>query len=326
MENIIIFGASSAGKGSYFYLKNYYNIKYFCDNNQAIVGNKINGIEIISPNKLKTLEYDKIVIASQYSEEILHQILKMELDKPVLVLDFELTDTTLLDFGDSEKVNAYLSGEKFHNELRVQYNGIKINYNSRIDIIKDIIKDTNVIHLGCADHLNLIDNKIKTNTWLHGIITKEASRCIGIDNNKEAVNYLFSIGYKNVTYGDILKDSISEILDDHWDYLLIPEVLEHINNPVDFLFGIRRKYTNFDKLLLTVPNALSEINFKYAKRNIETINTDHKYWFTPYTISKILFEAGYNVEKLVACGLPKKKCEYCQPLMMPNIVVVAEKR
>lgn len=325
MESIIIFGASSTGKVSFFYLRNYYNIKYFCDNNEAIIGSRFNGIEIISPSILNTLKFDKIVIASHYSEEIQRQLHEMKLNKPILLFDFKLTDTFSVDFNDRQNMDAYLAGKKFHNELKIRYDEIKVNYDSRINIITSIIKNKDVIHLGCADHLNLIDSKIKSNSWLHDIVTRFAYKCIGIDNNKQAVNYLQSIGYTNIIYGDILKDSITEILDNQWDYLMIPEVLEHICNPVNFLIDLRSKYSNFDKILLTVPNALSEINFTYARKNIEMINTDHKYWFTPFTITKILYEAGYSVEKLINCGLPEKMCEYHQPLMMPNIVVVAKK-
>ena len=36
---------------------------------------------------------------------------------------------------------------------------------------------------------------------------------------------------------------------------------------------------------------------------LEVINSDHRYWFTPYTISKILVSAGYNPEKIIYANL-----------------------
>jgi len=33
------------------------------------------------------------------------------------------------------------------------------------------------------------------------------------------------------------------------------------------------------------------------------INSDHRYWFTPYTISKILVSAGYTPEKIIFSNL-----------------------
>jgi hypothetical protein len=35
----------------------------------------------------------------------------------------------------------------------------------------------------------------------------------------------------------------------------------------------------------------------------EVINSDHRYWFTPYTISKILVSAGYTPEKIIFSNL-----------------------
>lgn len=75
---------------------------------------------------------------------------------------------------------------------------------------------------------------------------------------------------------------------------------------------------------MTVPNALSKINFELAQKNIECINTDHKYWFTPYTTIKVLNEAGYKLEQLIMCGPEKQEDFLNQPLMMSNIVVIAK--
>jgi hypothetical protein len=58
---------------------------------------------------------------------------------------------------------------------------------------------------------------------------------------------------------------------------------------------------------LTAPNPWNRTSKKFLKKNIEIINTDHKYWFTPYTLSKILYEAGYKVEEIMFSynNLPK---------------------
>jgi hypothetical protein len=36
---------------------------------------------------------------------------------------------------------------------------------------------------------------------------------------------------------------------------------------------------------------------------VEIINSDHRFWFTPYTISKVLVSAGYNPEKITYTNL-----------------------
>jgi hypothetical protein len=36
---------------------------------------------------------------------------------------------------------------------------------------------------------------------------------------------------------------------------------------------------------------------------LEIINSDHRFWFTPYTIAKVLVSAGYNPEKITYANL-----------------------
>lgn len=79
-EKVILFGASQYGRMALNYLKNSYEILYFSDNDAEKWGSKIEGIDIISPHKLKTVSYDKIIITSTYYKEILAQLINMGLD------------------------------------------------------------------------------------------------------------------------------------------------------------------------------------------------------------------------------------------------------
>jgi len=84
-----------------------------------------------------------------------------------------------------------------------------------------------------------------------------------------------------------------------FDYLLIPDVIEHIGNPVIFLATIKDKFKhNVNEIILSVPNAFSINNFINAFKGREIINTDHRFWFTPYTLSKIAIDAGYDIEEM----------------------------
>ncbi|APH17606.1 hypothetical protein EXM98_14205 [Clostridium botulinum] len=76
-DNVVIFGASTRGRYVYEKLKNKYKIIYFCDNDIKKNGNRINGIEIILPQKLYSLRNCRIIIASMYHEEIYSQLNEM---------------------------------------------------------------------------------------------------------------------------------------------------------------------------------------------------------------------------------------------------------
>jgi hypothetical protein len=201
------------------------------------------------------------------------------------------------------EVFDYLAGEKFSNGLTVKISPDGEPISDRFQIIESLCANKNIIHLGCVDHLPLINKKIEQNLWLHSRLCKCSKRCLGIDINKEGINFLRNdLGYTDVIYGDIVGEEIGEIKKNSWDYLVLGEVLEHMDDPCLFLSQIREKYThNIDRLIITVPNAFSWQNITYTFQHRECINTDHRYWFTPYTLAKVVSQAGMSVEQFSFC-------------------------
>ncbi len=57
------------------------------------------------------------------------------------------------------------------------------------------------------------------------------------------------------------------------------------------------KFTSIaDRIIVTVPNAFKFENFLNAMRDREAINSDHRYWFTVYTIAKVMTLSGITME------------------------------
>lgn len=193
-------------------------------------------------------------------------------------------------------VLPYLRGEKFSNALSIPYS-YKQPIPNRVELLTQLSTGKKVIHLGCLDHLPLIDQKVKSGQWLHKRITDVAMKCVGIDINLEAKKYVEEkYQINNILIKDITSDSIPEIMQDNWDYAILGELLEHIDNPVSYLAGIQQKYGKHVKeLVITIPNAFTRQNFRQAKVSAELINSDHRYWFTPYTIAKVMHHAGIEV-------------------------------
>jgi len=194
---------------------------------------------------------------------------------------------------------GYLNGKKFHNGLLVDIPYSDLMF--RNNYLLNISKEKKILHVGFVDHLQLIDKKIATNNWLHNKLVKVSKKCIGVDINKEGVEYLQK-KYKieNIFALDILNDEFpSEIANEQYDYLLLPDVIEHIGNPVLFLSKMKKRFPNVNRFVITTPNALRLDNIKYAFKSKECINTDHRYWFTPYTLSKILIDSGYELHNIL---------------------------
>jgi hypothetical protein len=196
----------------------------------------------------------------------------------------------------------FLKGERFSNGYKIEI-GKKQDLRDRISLIRKAVKNKTVLHFGCVDHLPLIEDKIKNGFWLHELITRDSAECIGIDNNLEGIEYLQkSLGFTNVIGIDLIADEVPDSIKiKKWDYIIMGEIVEHLDNPVLFLKSIKEK-VNCDKIIVTVPNAFNYNNLKNIFKNTELINTDHRFWFTPYTISKVLIEAGFHVDSFQFCN------------------------
>lgn len=206
----------------------------------------------------------------------------------------------------------YLSGESFSNGLRLPISYIENSIIIRMDLIESLVRNRNVIHLGFADHIPLIEKKIHSNTWLHGRLLNCTKRCVGFDIDTESVEYIRNLGYDDVFSLDISKDNIPEnLLEVDWDYMVIGEILEHVDNPVSFLKNVRDKFSLYlKKIIITVPNAFRFDNFKSCLHHLEVINSDHRYWFTPYTLSKIALRTNMKIDYFCFCQsnhLPHRK-------------------
>lgn len=197
----------------------------------------------------------------------------------------------------------YLKGNLFSNGLEVTISEKESIIPDRFSVIEQLVPNKKIIHLGCCDHIPLIKQKIQNNIWLHSRLCNNSKICLGVDINKDGVEYLRAeLGYNDVICADLLYDEVPEIKRNQWDYLVMGEILEHVDNPVMFLNAIRAKYKeNIEKLIISVPNAFCWLNFKSAFKHKECINTDHRYWFTPYTLAKVIMKAGLQVENFYFC-------------------------
>lgn len=195
-----------------------------------------------------------------------------------------------------DSVLPFLAGDEFSSGLRVRLSGAKRQCRTRIEELLLLCDAKRVLHVGFADHTSLIEEKARRGMWLHGLLLKRAARCVGVDINPEAIAYCRdTLRIRDVFQHDVLKDEpLDVIASEYFDVALLGEVLEHLKDPVGFLDALRTKYgQRLDKVVITVPNAFDLSNFVHARHSIEFINTDHRFWFTPYTLAKVASDAGF---------------------------------
>jgi len=231
----------------------------------------------------------------------------------------------------------HLLGEKRTSslEVRFEYDRDDWKHVSRMEVLRDACAGRRVIHVGCVDHdVATIERKIEEGLWLHRRLCDCAERCFGVDIQEDGIRYMQErLGYADVEALDIASTESSRLSAGRWDCLLLPDVLEHIDDPVDFLTRLNRRFrANVSEIVITVPNALSRVNFKRARRNFERLNSDHRYWFTPYTLAKVVSRARFRVGTIRMCrhGAVSGRMWYRNyflrrhPLMRNNIVLFAE--
>ncbi|HTF22183.1 MAG TPA: methyltransferase domain-containing protein [Chryseolinea sp.] len=198
-----------------------------------------------------------------------------------------------------EETWRYLRGEKFSNRIDVALR-YKEPVPNRVTFLTDMSRGKKIVHLGCLDHKPLIADKIARKQWLHKELTDVSKACIGVDIDEDTLHYVEStFGYTNIVLGNFTTDKFEKISGNTWDYAILGELLEHIDNPVQFLSAIRANYAGtIDRIVVTVPNAWTRITMKMAQSSVEMINSDHRYWFTPYTLAKVLYQAGMVTEEI----------------------------
>jgi hypothetical protein len=197
----------------------------------------------------------------------------------------------------------FLCGEKWSNGQRFHDLSLPKTVN-RTEYLRWRCIGKKVLHMGCLGHAENFHESAKKGSWLHGIILKVSELCIGIDIDSSAYDLVQrEIGIQNIQLLDLsspLEDKdLNHLCQIQWDLIICPEVLEHITNHQLFLQNLRRLAHSRTVLIVTGPNAFRFGNFLNALRGFEDLNTDHKYWFTFFTLSRLLTDSGWKPSKLI---------------------------
>lgn len=183
--------------------------------------------------------------------------------------------------------------QNFNNICHKEY--IKENY------IVSLCKNKRVLHFGFLDYPITVE-KLTSNTFLHAKLKLTCDILFGIDIFDENIKQYTQItGDNDVILCNIITDNVDsyEIFNSKFDYILLPDVLEHVANPglmIEKLYKLCLKTEA--KLLVTVPNAYNAYSFVEGLNGREHIHPDHYFYFSPYTLQKILTDYNFFVEDL----------------------------
>lgn len=182
----------------------------------------------------------------------------------------------------------YLSGKTFSNGHRFDL-GNRRPALRRFERLIQLCAGQRVLHVGCCDHLGLVRDKVAQGVYLHQHLCRAAAHCVGVDTNADGVALLRELNFPEVYLPD-------EVPDNEFDICLLADVIEHVGDVVSFLRSMRRY--RFRQIVVVTPNLFRLRNWLSTG---EVVNTDHRYWFSPFTLCKVLVDAGYTPQSVELC-------------------------
>lgn len=175
-SNIVLFGAGRNGSCAYKEIKKQYQIYGFCDNNEKMWGRDCEGISVIAPEQLKTIQnvFVILTVTGQYCLSIKRQLNDMGINfitymEYILIHNFdkfEMVYHQLLEDEDSRRTYLY---------LLVSYLTLDTTYlkeifvrNQYFEIPEFCVPSSNEVFVDCGAYIgDTLENyiNIKTGTF-----------------------------------------------------------------------------------------------------------------------------------------------------------------
>ena len=146
------------------------------------------------------------------------------------------------------------------------------------ELVKQFCKDKEVLDIGCVGQ----DIDYSSSNWIHNQVKEVARSIVGVDINRDGIKKINNMGYKVYHYEDMKKGK-------KFDILIMLDVIEHVNNPVEFLNEYQDFLKENGKIIVTTPNSNRAINFvNIFFRNDYSLNYEHTFWFCPKTFLEVV--------------------------------------
>lgn len=168
---------------------------------------------------------------------------------------------------------------------RIQIQNVSVR---RLEYFKEKISGKSVLHFGCADW-----PIFEESTNLHLQLCKFSDSVDGFDTNSPTI--------QKMRESDLFRqESLHDIQPDKtYDFLLIPETIEHVSNVEGFITSLKKNCHEDTEIMITAPNAFVQSQFDKMKIKeqtyFETVHPDHNYWFSIYTLPNVVEKVCNNL-------------------------------
>ena len=160
----------------------------------------------------------------------------------------------------------------------------------RFDIIRSYCAKKRCLDIGTVGDLN--HHIRQPEKWLFAHIKSVGADVIGLDLNKEAVDEARELGFSQIYHGN----AETHVFDSKFDVITAGEVIEHLNNPGQFLVNVRRNLGRDGLIILTTPNAYAFNNITRAVAGLSVkVFHEHTFTFDIAHLRCLLKNSGYEV-------------------------------
>ena len=159
-------------------------------------------------------------------------------------------------------------------------------------------ENSNVLELGAA-------NGLLTNALHNGknciVDIVELDEEAGMQASTYSRNAI--LGARGDLNGDKWCESLSQ---NEYDYVVILDVLEHLDNPLKVLEKVKSLLKQEGKLLLSIPNiahnsvVISLLKGKFEYTKLGLLDSTHRYFVTYESAQELVRNAGFSLEKVNA--------------------------
>lgn len=161
----------------------------------------------------------------------------------------------------------------------------------REKLILDLCRGKRVLHLGCTSSPNL-DWNMRRGTLLH-VALSEICECVGCDIDKASLLQLSTqYGIHNAIWGDA--EHLENLDAGTFDVVVAGELIEHLNNPGNFLKSCKSVLRPDGVLVITTVNAFCLRRFLRVPFGVESVHPDHVCYYSHSTLRCLVERFGYR--------------------------------
>lgn len=193
----------------------------------------------------------------------------------------------------------------------------------RLTYISQLCKDKRVLDIGCYDE-TAIKSKKDSGYWLHGLLSKEAKKVIGIDSSEKIRSEIKTGPRSKIIKKDLYDLDRSFAVANKIDVIVAGELIEHIPDVSRFLQLMKELYPK-KVLILTTPNATSLSNILLAFFNRESSHKDHIQIFSYKTLYALFIKNDLKKFRIIPYHVKFTEMYLNSPKIIGVFIRITEK-